>query len=386
MGEFTMRQVDLIVMTGRSGASGVERLVEDVRAANACDLVDKALVSSAFHSIVVSTNDAVLGDRVDGLPGVIVELDPEDESFYFGRRLQALIAKHKIERVVYLGGGSAPLLSASALRDLAEQVRAADRLFVANNFFSVDFCAFTPASALLTVDPPPNDNRLGWLLANEAGLPARELERNGATMFDIDTPTDLLVLSLHPDVSPHTRTCLDGLTLDARHIEAACAVFVQRGEQALIAGRVNAKVLAYLEREALCRTRVFSEERGMRADGRLEQGEVRSLLGMHMMTVGVERFFREVVPQLAQAAFLDDRVLWAHCHVWPPAADRFHSDLYRVEAIVDPFIREFTEAAMSCPIPVVLGGHSLVSGGLYVLIEAAWARSGLHIPRLVEAG
>jgi hypothetical protein len=39
---------------------------------------------------------------------------------------------------------------------------------------------------------------------------------------------------------------------------------------------------------------------------------------------------------------------------------------------------------MSCPIPVVLGGHSLVSGGLYVLVEAAWARSGLDIPRLVE--
>jgi hypothetical protein len=205
-------------------------------------------------------------------------------------------------------------------------------------------------------------------------------------MFDIDTPTDLLILSLHPDVSPHTRACIDGLTLDVHHIEAACAVFVQRGEQALIAGRVNAKVLAYLERETLCRTRVFSEERGMRADGRLEQGEVRSLLGMHMMTVGVERFFGEVIPQLGQAAFLDDRVLWAHCHVWPPAVDRFHSDLYRVEAIVDPFVRQFTQAAMSCPIPVVLGGHSLVAGGLYVLVEAAWARSGLNIPRLVEAG
>jgi hypothetical protein len=359
-------------------------MVDDARAANTRDLVDKALASGAFRSIVVSTNDASLGDALRGLPGVSIEPDPGGEPFHFGQRLQALIARYEMERVVYLGGGSAPLLSASGLCELAAQIGEAERLLVANNFFSVDFCAFTPASILMSVDPPLNDNRLGWLLAHEAGLPARELERTAATMFDLDTPTDLLVLSLHPDVSPHTRAYLDSLPLDVRHIEAASKVFVQRGDEVLVSGRVNSRTLAYLEHETLCRSRVFSEERGMRADGRLAQGEVRSLLGMQMGSVGVERFFGEVIPQLGQAAFLDDRVLWAHCHVWPPASDRFHSDLYRVDAIADPFIRAFTEAAMSCPIPVVLGGHSLVAGGLYVLVEAAWARSGLDIPRLVE--
>jgi hypothetical protein len=77
-------------------------------------------------------------------------------------------------------------------------------------------------------------------------------------------------------------------------------------------------------------------------------------------------------------------VLWAHCRVWPPAGDRFNSDLYRADAIDDPFVRQFTEAAQACPIPVVLGGHSLVAGGLYVLVEAAWAHSGLNISRIVE--
>jgi hypothetical protein len=152
----------------------------------------------------------------------------------------------------------------------------------------------------------------------------------------------------------------------------------------LVAGRVNSRTLAYLEHETLSRSRVFSEERGMRADGRLAAGEVRSLLGMHLERVGVECFFGEVIPQLGQAAFLDDRVLWAHCQVWPPASDRFSSDLYQPQVIADPFVRAFTEAAMSCPIPVVLGGHSLVAGGLYVLVEAAWANSGLDVPRLVE--
>jgi hypothetical protein len=124
----------------------------------------------------------------------------------------------------------------------------------------------------------------------------------------------------------------------------------------------------------------------MRADGRLARGEVRSLLGMHVQSVGVERFFREVIPQLGQAVFLDDRVLWAHYQTWPVASDRFNSDLFRPRAISDPFVRRFTEAAISCPVPVVLGGHSLVSGGLRVLVEAAWSRSGLDFQRPIGEG
>ncbi|HEY8884495.1 MAG TPA: hypothetical protein VIO35_04220, partial [Chloroflexota bacterium] len=54
------------------------------------------------------------------------------------------------------------------------------------------------------------------------------------------------------------------------------------------------------------------------------------------------------------------------------ASDRFHSDLLQPEAIVDPVARAFTQAALAAPIPVVLGGHSLVAGGLWVLSDAAW--------------
>jgi hypothetical protein len=347
-------------------------------------MIDKALATGAFASIVVSTNDLDLAEALVGRPSVVVELDPRDKSFHFGRYLQGLIAKYGLERVVYLGGGSAPLLSVSDLGELAERVRAADRLFVANNFYSVDFCAFAPASALLDLEPPTKDNELGWLLGQGAGLPAHELPRKTATMFDLDTPVELLILGMHPDVAPHTRAYLDGLALDRTRIEAAGQIFTQRLGQALIAGRVNSKTLAYLERESACRTRVFSEERGMRADGRIERGEVRSLLGMHMQTVGMERFFQEVLPELGQAAFLDDRVIWVHCGVWPRQSDRFCSDLMDPEPIRDPFLRRFTEAALTCPIPLVLGGHTLVSGGLYVLIEAAWARSEVDVPRSVK--
>ena len=378
-----MRQVDLIVMHGRTGTGEVERLVDDARAAITQDMIEKALETGAFASIIVSTNDLALAEALVGRSSVVIELDPQDESFHFGRCLQALIVKHRLERVVYLGGGSAPLFSVSDLRELAERVRVADRLFVANNFYSVDFCAFTPASALLDLEPPTKDNVLGWLLGQDAGLPAHELARTTATMFDVDTPIELLILSMHPDVAPHTRAYLDGLTLDRTRVESASQIFTRKQGQALIAGRVSSTTLAYLEKESACRTRVFSEERGMRADGRMERGEVRSLLAMHMQAVGMERFFQDVLPELGQAAFLDDRAIWVHCGVWPPPSDRFYSDLLNPQPIRDPFLRRFTEAALTCPIPLVLGGHALVSGGLYVLIEAAWARSEVAVARSV---
>jgi hypothetical protein len=379
--ERTVRQVHLIVMHGAGGGSEIERTVNDARRAIARDTVDKALDADAFATIVVSTNDRRLMEAMTGTPRVVIEPDPEGESFHFGRRLQALVSKHQMERVVYVGGGSAPLLPVPALRGMVEQVRQADRLLVANNFYSVDFCGITPASALLSVEPPSHDNGLGWTLREEAGLPARELPRQAGSVFDVDTPIDLLVLSLHPDVPARTRTYLAGLKLDTRHVEAASAVFVQRGVEALVAGRISSSTLAYLERETLCRTRVFSEERGMRADGRQERGEVRSLLALQLESAGIDRFFDRVIPQLGQAAFIDDRVLWAHRRLWPAASDRFNSDLLRPEAVADPWLRRFTQAAALCPVPVVLGGHSLVAGGMYVLVEAAWARSGLDVQR-----
>ena len=379
-----MHRVDLVIMNGRSNGSDVERMVDNTRVAVTRDLIDYGRDCGAFGNIIVGTNDPDLAQSLMGLPSVIVERDPEGEAFHFGKRLQALIAKYKIERLLYFGGGSAPLISKAALCELAEKVRIADRLFIANNFYSVDFCGFAPASALLAFEPPTHDNGLGWLFSDKVGFKAVELPRTVESLFDVDTPTDLLALSLHPNVPPHTRACLASLRLDTRQAQAASAVFLDQASEVLISGRVSGSTISYLERETASRSRVYSEERGMRADGRLARGEVRSLLGMHLANVGVECFFAEVVPQLCQAAFLDDRVLWADRGIWPSVADRFHSDLLLTAAIAEPFVQRFTAAAASCPVPVVLGGHSLVTGGLRVFVESAWARSSKEVNRPVE--
>jgi hypothetical protein len=370
----------MLIMTGSGEGSPPEQMVSLARQAITLDLVDRALSVPALRPIVVSTNSARLAERLEPLP-VEVELDPPGEPFHFGRRLAGLVAHHGMERCFYIGGGAGPLLPASNMASIAEAILSADHLLITNNFYSSDFAAFCPTSALLDQPPPENDNELAWLLGEDAGLPIHELPRSGATQFDVDTPTDLLTLAVHPGAGPHAREYLDSLSLDTSALDAALPLMLDRNATILVAGRVSSTTWAYLERETACSTRVLSEERGMRASGRLARGEARSLLGYHLDSTGLERFFQELAT-LCQAVFLDNRVLFAHRRLWPSDADRFYSDLRRPAQVADPFVRALTEAAIAAPVPVIMGGHSLVSGGMYALVEAAWAR--VHdVPRHV---
>jgi hypothetical protein len=303
-----------------------------------------------------------------------VELTDSPEGFHFGRTLRDVINEHSLERVFYVGGGSAALLSGEEMVRMAESLLSTDRHVVANNFYSTDFAAFTPARALESIDLPELDNDLAWRLVEEGGLKCTELPRSAASQLDVDTPTDLMTLQPHPGVGPHTRAYLDGLELDTTHVEHALEYFTDRDAEVIVAGRVSSSTWAYLEQETACRVRIFAEERGMRASGRQAEGRARSVLGFMLEAVGLERFFAALA-EMSQAVFLDSRVLLAHKRIWPSSADRFYSDLRRPAMIRNPWLREFTQAAIEAPIPIVLGGHSLVSGGLYALVESAWSRS-----------
>jgi hypothetical protein len=77
---------------------------------------------------------------------------------------------------------------------------------------------------------------------------------------------------------------------------------------------------------------------------------------------------------LGDAAIVDTRVLLAH-HLgadeaaWPAADDRFASDLLLPERIGDRWLRELTASAIAAPIPILLGGHTLVGPGVRLVVE-----------------
>ena len=89
--------------------------------------------------------------------------------------------------------------------------------------------------------------------------------------------------------------------------------------------------------------------------------------------------FFNALENSADAAIIDSRPLLACNGVLPSPHERFSSDLFRVSELDDPIWIEFTQQALDCSIPILLGGHSLVSGGLYLLSEICW--KGRNLPR-----
>jgi hypothetical protein len=344
--------------------------------AAAQDLLEVLTQLESIDRAILATDNPSWAARLADLP-VELDVDPPGARFHFGRRLAELIEHYEAERVLYTGGGSAPLFSSEHWATVADRLDQADRLVITNNVHSCDWAGFAPAQeAAPLIARQTNDNAVAWTLANDGGFPVESQRASAATRFDIDTPADLLIADRHPQIGRHLRGYLDELGWKSPHLDGVLAEMAREGGSLLVAGRVSAAAWGATEQAARCWVRVFSEERGMRASGRQSRGEVRSLLADYLDLVGVERFF-EKLGELANGVLLDNRVILAARQLWPSAIDRFNSDLYRWEEVEDPFLQSLTRAAAEAPIPVVMGGHSVVGGGLMALAETL-IPNGIH--------
>lgn len=352
----------------------VENQLAGALAEAALDVLEEAVASRAFGDLILVTDNDAMASRAPS--GVDVDLDRG--SFHFGKRLAGVIESRAIERPVYVGAGGVPLLRGSDLAAIANHLRQEEEIVISNNYFSADMVAFTPGAAIERISLPQNDNYLPRLLHDEAGLESRPLPRSPETQFNIDSPADLAILKVAGGAGPHLTAFVDGLDLRVEPYERLSRLLVDPKAEVLLAGRVGSQVWPYLESETACRLRVYSEERGMQAAGRDVSGEARSLLAFHLREVGPERFFAEL-GELAGAACIDTRPMVAHLDAGASRPDRFWSDLGRPDQIESPFLRDFTRAACDAPIPVLLGGHSLVAGGLMLLNEAAWREEDRRI-------
>ena len=109
----------------------------------------------------------------------------------------------------------------------------------------------------------------------------------------------------------------------------------------------------------------------MQAAGRDVSGRARTALGFLYAEVGSQGFF-ERIGELGDGLLFDTRVLFAHLGWRPGPTERFASDLFEPDRIAEGPVREFTRAARDAGYPILLGGHTLVSGVLWTMVEAAW--------------
>jgi hypothetical protein len=329
-----------------------------------------------------------LGAAVRPLPATTID------GFHWGRWFtgaaraalaDAAASGAAVDAIGYAGGGAMALVSDDGLDELLSPIAGEA---VANNRFSAD--AFVVAGdldrALAALAGCESDNAAGRQL-EEAGFAVRDLGATPWARFDVDTTLDLALLRLATRL-PGTRPIGQAVRgylemarlpgdrgLEVPHLARIGEVMRDRGAELLVAGRVPASTWTELETDTACRVRCFVEERGMRsARG---GGVPRSILAALMDRSTPSELVAELA-RLGDAVVLDTRVLMAavagsaDAAAWPPEEERFASDFGDAARVATPWLRELTEAAASASVPVLCGGHALVSDGLRLMVAAAW--------------
>jgi len=368
-----MDTVTAVIMSGPAGPSALEQAVAAARRAAALDLHATLTRLPQVGRIIIaaSTREREKLSAL-GIDSTDWDVDPPDEPFHFGRRLVDIIQRHRLNRVAYFGAGSAPLLTADQLEEAMAVVAASpDRVAVTNNVHSADWVVFSHADAVSSIAGwLERDNMLAWRLRESAGFSMNSLPASTGTRMDIDTPFDLQVLALHPRTPLHMRELLwemaDGLHLDP--VRRAIRVLNTPGSRVTLIGRVSGAAWQKLESQSGLWTRVLSEERGMAANRRQATGQVFSLIADHIEHIGEAEFVAQLA-RTSDVVFFDTRVYLAHHQSWPSASERFASDLGQWQMIEDGRLRGLTEAIADAPIPIIAGGHNVVSGGLWALLE-----------------
>ncbi|HEV8669708.1 MAG TPA: hypothetical protein VGS01_03120 [Candidatus Limnocylindria bacterium] len=358
-----------IIFFGRGGPSEIERHLDSIKIAIGAVVLARA-GDAGFAPLIAVTDDAEA--RAAFARGGADVVAPHTDPFHFGQELLALSRSRGLERMATIGAGAGALMSTAELGRLREEIDAGEALVLSNNYYSADLVAFTPASALTVIDLPATDNPLPRRLHQQGGLSSRQLDRSAATLLDVDTPADAAVLKRHPACPPELRR-LDTWDRElGERIDALMRLVTTPDRELIVAGRVGAPVWSYLESQTACRVRMLAEERGMQAAGRDTSGEARTALGFLYREIGPQPFFARLA-ELGDGMLFDTRVLFAHLGWQPSAQDRFASDLFRADSLADGELRAFTAAARAATFPLLLGGHTLVSGVLWTLVEAAWA-------------
>jgi len=134
-------------------------------------------------------------------------------------------------------------------------------------------------------------------------------------------------------------------------------MMTQRTAELLIIGDPGSEGWQYLERETACRVRLLGDSRG-------------GLLAALLEAVGPRRFV-QCLTELGDAALINTRILFRDAD-FPSEEDFLQSDQGYPSRVIHKGLRGLTEALLESNRPVVLGGDSLMSSGIYRLVKQAW--------------
>ena len=305
----------------------------------------------------------------------------------FGSRLPELLGTlRRGSGLILLGSGALPLASASDRRAFVAAAAAPSSGALANNRYSADVVAVSASAIPILARLPgdfPADNALPRWLAEIGGVPVLDLRRRWRLAVDLDSPLDAILVAAaggRARWDSRTAAALGGRSeAVAGRIERLRGILANTRAELVVAGRTSAATLGWLERSARCRVRAIVEERGLRASSHLALGSPegvparrpRSVLGMALERDGPSALGARLA-ELGDGALVDTRVLLADRlgaaeAAWPQPESRYASDLLDPTAVDEPWLAELTASAAESPIPILLGGHSLVGPGVRLI-------------------
>jgi CTP:molybdopterin cytidylyltransferase MocA len=373
-------EIPFLLMLPPRGTSPAEKWLGEVRLAAARDLLERCIAVVGKGRVFVLAAEEIDRQVLESAGAVLHACQAGD--FHFGRALAHFAQQHNAESLAYFGAAAGPLILAPRIHEMLTLLQQhSGPAAVVNNLHSTDWGCLTHAHRLAEMwQRLPTDNPLGWVLAHEAGYQVEAFAPAAFSRADIDTPADAIMLAGHPALGEH----LARLIKKAPPRLSDCVAEIRRviatpASTLAVIGRSSSAVWKQLEERTQIWVRFLVEERGMVASGRLERGEVRSLVGKLVDELGAASFI-EWLPTLCDAVLWDTRVWMAQRGAWPSRADRFAADLGWSDQVADPALKELTEQIDRASIPILAGGHGVVSGGVYALLEAMESGGATTLP------
>ena len=253
----------------------------------------------------------------------------------------------------------------------------ADAGALSNNAYSGDAIAIADAATVLANLPVDlaNDNALPRWLRDEAGVDVRDLRGRRHLAVDIDSPLDLLLLDGVRTAGPLPMPDEADAAPVRERLARMRALAADAAAELLVAGRMAATDLRWLERRTRARTRALIEERGMRTatlaalrgtpnarpprstigtllerDGPEALGDIVGALSDGALR-GLQGAARAALRRSTSAGGRDPRTATRAISCCPSASTTHGS-------------RSLTASALDARVPVLLGGHTLVGPGV----------------------
>ena len=241
-------------------------------------------------------------------------------------------------RTIFVRWGSGSLLTHRTLLDMADAAR--DGRAWGNRAHGADIWA-------------SNGTRPANLHSPTQGV----FPPTAATLFRLLTGSDLSLLSTHEPAALSAEFTGLSAPIIKQNVLAVTRLMTKRTAELVVIGDPGADGWKYLERETACRVRLLADSGG-------------GLLAALLHSAGPKRFAKYLT-ELGQAALINTRILFSDSG-YPSSDDFFLSDLGETERIAHLGLRALTETLLASEQAVVLGGASLVTGGMYLMVEKAW--------------